>query len=138
NMMPNALLKSGLAKAVRDFINKLNTQSIRIELEIIGLEERLENTIETVLYRIIQENVSNIIRHSKASHVNLQLIRHENEITVMIEDNGVGFDASKINDFEGIGLKNIQSRVAYLNGTVNFDSVPGRGTTTTIEIPLST
>ncbi len=137
SMMPNALLKSGLAKAVRDFINKLNTKAIRIDLEIIGLEERLDTTIETVLYRVIQENVSNIIKHSKASHVNLQLIRHDGEITVMIEDNGVGFDVNKINDFEGIGIKNIQSRVAYLNGTVNFDSVPGRGTTTTIEIPLS-
>lgn len=136
NMMPNALLKTGLAKAVRDFINKLNTQTLRIDLQIVGLHERLDNTIETVLYRVIQENVSNIIRHSKASHVNLQLIRHDNEITVMIEDNGVGFDVNKVNEFDGIGLKNIQSRVAYLNGSVIFDSVPGKGTTTTIEIPL--
>ncbi|MBL0103044.1 MAG: sensor histidine kinase [Bacteroidetes bacterium] len=135
-MMPNALIKSGLSKALHEFINKLNNPGLKFHLEVIGLDERLESTIETVLYRVIQEIVSNIIRHSKASEVNIQLLRHEEEIVLMVEDNGIGFDTSHVKDFSGIGLKNIQSRVAYLNGTVNFDSTVGKGTTVNIEIPL--
>ena len=54
----------------------------------------------------------------------------------MVEDNGVGFDTKKINNFDGIGLKNIQSRIAFLKGSVNFDSAIGRGTTVVIEIPV--
>jgi two-component system NarL family sensor kinase len=137
NMMPNALIRAGLAKAVREFINKLNTNQMKIDLDIVGLEERLDQTVETVLYRVIQENVSNIIKHSNANHVNIQLIRHDHELVTMIEDNGVGFDTSNIHSFDGIGLKNIQSRIEYLKGNVSFDSTPGKGTVVTIEIPLS-
>jgi two-component system NarL family sensor kinase len=137
NMMPNALIRAGLAKAVREFINKLNTNQMKIDLDIVGLEERLDQTVETVMYRVIQENVSNIIKHSNANHVNIQLIRHDHELVTMIEDNGIGFDTAKINSFEGIGLKNIQSRIEYLKGNVTFDSTQGRGTVVTIEIPLS-
>ena len=108
-----------------------------MNLEVVGLTERLENTIETVLFRVLQEVVNNIIKHAKASEVSIQLIKHEKELTLLVEDNGVGFNVEKtLNEFEGIGLKNIQSRVAFLNGYVLFDSFPGKGTTVTIEIPV--
>ena len=136
SMMPNALLKSGLAIAVREFLNRIgNTDKLKIELEIHGLKDRLESTIETVLFRVLQEIINNIIKHSEASIVNIQIIRHENELSMMVEDNGKGFDASKISS-DGIGMKNIRSRIAYLNGTVHFDSQPGKGTTVSIEVPL--
>lgn len=135
-MMPNALLKSGLVAAIREFVNKLSTiEKLKIDLEITGLNERLEQSTETVLFRVLQELVSNIIKHAKANHITIQIIKHEHELTVMIEDNGVGFDAKKVNEFEGIGLKNIISRIDFLKGTVNFDSNIGRGTTVTIEVP---
>jgi two-component system NarL family sensor kinase len=66
----------------------------------------------------------------------MQLIRHETELNVMIEDNGIGFDISKLESFDGIGLKGIQTRIEFLNGTVHFDSTPGRGTTVIIDVPL--
>jgi two-component system NarL family sensor kinase len=137
SMMPNALLKSGLVSAVKEFINKISsTGSLKINLEIVGLSARLEQTVETVLFRVLQELVNNIIKHAKASEVSIQLIRHEKELTILIEDNGVGFDVDKVSDKEGgIGLKNIQSRVAFLNGQVYFDSHLKKGTTVTIEIP---
>jgi two-component system NarL family sensor kinase len=136
NMMPNALLKSGLAIAVRDFIHKLsNGDQLKIDLEITGLNERLEQTIETVLFRVLQEIVSNIVKHAKANYISIQLVKHEAELTIMVEDNGVGFNTENMNEFEGIGLKNIQSRIAFLNGTVSFDSNPGKGTTVIIEVP---
>lgn len=138
NMMPNTLIRLGFASAVREFITKISsTPGLKIDLEIVGLDSRLEEQVETVLYRVIQEIINNIIRHSKASRVSMQIIRHESEITVLIEDNGVGFDASRISEFTGIGLKNIISRVEFLNGSVHFDSTPGRGTNVIIEVPLA-
>ncbi len=137
NMMPNTLIKLGLASAVREFITKLgNAPSLKVDLEIIGLDVRLDNQIETVLYRVIQEIVNNIIKHAKASQVSMQLIRHDTEISVMIEDNGVGFDTSKIESSDGIGLKGIQTRIELLNGSVHFDSAIGRGTTIIIDVAL--
>ncbi len=96
NMMPNTLIKLGLASAVREFITKLgNAPTLKVDLEIVGLDSRLDNQIETVLYRVIQEIVNNIIKHANASQISMQLIRHETELSVMIEDNGVGFDTTK-------------------------------------------
>jgi signal transduction histidine kinase len=137
NMMPNALIRWGLATAVREFVNKISiSDSLQIDLQIDGLNERLENTVETVLYRVLQECVSNIIKHAHASRVSIQLIKHEHSLNLMLEDNGVGFDSNKLNDFAGIGLKNIISRVEYLSGTVEFDSMVGKGTTVVVDIPL--
>lgn len=136
DMMPNALIKSGLAIAVREFINKIsNSDKFKIELEITGLNERLESTMETILYRVLQETINNIIKHSQATLVTIQLIRHDDELTLMIEDNGIGFDVDKVKT-DGIGLKNIITRIEYLNGKVHFDSQPKKGTTVIIEIPL--
>jgi two-component system NarL family sensor kinase len=137
NMMPNTLIKLGLASAVREFITKLgNAPTLKVDLEIVGLDTRLDNQIETVLYRVIQEIVNNIIKHAKASHISMQLIRLETELNIMIEDNGVGFDTDKLASFEGIGLKGIQTRIEFLNGSVHFDSSVGRGTTVIIDVPL--
>ena len=138
NMMPNMLIKSGLAKAVREFIDKISsTGLLKAELEIVGLDQRLEPQIENILFRVLQEIVSNIIKHAKANHVSIQLIRDEKEISMMIEDNGVGFDTNKISNFDSIGLKNIQSRIEFLNGRVDFDSKVGRGTIVNIEVPIA-
>jgi two-component system NarL family sensor kinase len=137
NMMPNTLIKLGLASAVREFITKLgNAPTLKVDLEIVGLDTRLDNQIETVLYRVIQEIVNNIIKHAKASQISMQLIRHDTELNIMIEDNGVGFDTNQLDNFEGIGLKGIQTRIEFLNGSVHFDSSIGRGTTVIIDIPL--
>jgi signal transduction histidine kinase/Tfp pilus assembly protein PilF len=137
NMMPNTLIKLGLGSAVREFITKLgNAPNLKVDLEIIGLDSRLDNQTETVLYRVIQEIINNIIKHSKASHISMQLIRHETELSVMIEDNGIGFETGKMETFEGIGLKGIITRIEFLNGTVHFDSTIGRGTTVVIDVPI--
>lgn len=138
DLMPNALLMQGLVSAVRDFVNRLSlTGKVKVLLDVANLDERLPQLTETVLYRVLQELVGNIIKHSGATHVQIQLIRNENELTMMIEDDGKGFDTTKMADFKGIGLKNIISRVDFLNGKVNFDSSPKSGTTVIVEIPLS-
>jgi len=134
-MMPNALLKSGLSNAIREFIDKIDSRVIRIQLHAEGLNDRLDSNVETVLYRVIQECVNNVIKHAGADRLDIALIRDEDGISATIEDNGKGFDSGKKS--EGIGLQNIRSRIAFLKGTVDFDSAPGRGTLVAIHVPLS-
>lgn len=136
NMMPGSLMKFGLPTALKQFVNKINNAGIlKVDLQIIGLKERLDERIETMLYRVIQEVMNNIIRHSGATHVNIELIQHEDELVLLVEDNGKGFDTSVVEN-QGIGLKNITTRVEYLNGNVNFDSRIGKGTSVIVEVPL--
>ncbi len=135
-MAPNVLLKSGLATAIRDFINKIDARKLKINLETVGLQHRLDQNIETVLYRIIQESVNNVIKHANANMLDIQLTRDEEGINATIEDNGTGFDIALLDKYEGIGLKNIRSRVEYLKGQVDFSSKQGAGTLVAIYIPL--
>ena len=138
NLMPNALLKRGLARAVRDFLDKLPANGrLKINLDVVGLDAgRLPPTVESVLFRVIQELVQNIVKHAQASVVTLQLVRHPTELTVLVEDNGAGFDPAALGPDAGIGLQNIASRVAFLGGVLDLDSRPGRGTTVTATVPL--
>lgn len=141
SMMPNTLLKIGLVSAVREFINRISgVGGLKINLEIVGLNERMAQMTEQILFRVLQEVVNNIIKHSSATEVTIQFIRADQELTLMIEDNGVGFDVDKkLNDEHGgIGLKNLKSRIEFLNGEIFFDSTPGRGTTISIEVPVAT
>ena len=134
NIMPNALLKGGLASALRDFIHKIDHRTIKVNIYTDGLHERLDVNTETILYRIIQECVNNVIKHAKANSLDITVIRDDQEISVTVEDNGIGFDTQNQPD-GGIGLKNIRSRVNYLRGTVEWDSAPGKGTVVAINIP---
>ena len=136
NIMPNALLKNSLAAAVRSFLNKIDEKVLKIDLYTEGLNEKIDENIETVLYRIIQECVNNVIKHSNANNLDISLIKDESEISVTIEDNGKGFDTKKMDKVEGVGLKNIKTRVAFLKGTIEWDSAVGRGTVVSIHIPV--
>jgi two-component system, NarL family, sensor kinase len=136
NMMPNALLKNSLAAAVREFIDKLDHKKLQVHLYTDGLEDRLDSNMETVLYRVIQECVNNVIKHADASTLDISIIREKAEVTATIEDNGKGFNTSDKGKFDGIGLKNIRTRVEYLKGTVDFGSSPGKGTLVALHIPL--
>jgi signal transduction histidine kinase len=135
-MMPNALLKNNLAAAIHDFVNKLNNKTLQAHVNTIGLDERMDSNIETVLYRVIQECVHNAIKHAGATTLDISLIRDKDGISGTIEDNGKGFDVVDKENFEGIGLKNITTRIEYLKGTVDFDTAPGRGTVVAFHVPL--
>jgi two-component system, NarL family, sensor kinase len=136
NMMPNALLKNSLASAIREFIDKLDQKILQVHLYTEGLEERLDSNVETVLYRVIQECVNNVIKHADANTLDISIIKEANEIIATIEDNGKGFDTTDKEKFDGIGLKNIRTRVEYLKGTVDFDSSPNKGTLVALHVPL--
>jgi two-component system NarL family sensor kinase len=134
-MMPNVLLKSGLSAAIRDFIDKIDEHTLKITLETFGLQQPLDANIESVLYRVVQESVNNVIKHAQATRLDIQLHKDEQSITVTIEDNGKGFDLAKLNETEGIGLKSIKARVTFLNGKVDYDTAPGKGMVVAIYIP---
>ena len=136
-MMPNALLKNGLASAVKEFLDKINNRIIKINLHTEGLNERLDSNTETVLYRVIQECVNNVIKHSGANNLDIALLKDTDSIAATVEDNGCGFDTTDKQKFEGIGLKNIASRIEFLKGSVDFDSSPGKGTLVAIHVPMA-
>lgn len=113
-------------------INKLNINVIPF-----GLKERLENQLEVTLFRMIQELSTNIIKHSGATEVNIYLTQHSsNEINIMIEDNGKGFDPKSVIAKEGIGLKSIEKKTEQMGGTFTIDSILSKGTTIIIDLPL--
>lgn len=137
NIMPNSLLRNSLAAAVRTFISKIDEDVIKINLHTEGLNEHIDENTEIMLYRVIQECVNNVIKHARANTLDITLVREESNITATIEDNGVGFDTKDKSKFDGIGMKNIRSRVGFLKGDIEWDSAPGRGTVVTIHIPSS-
>lgn len=135
-MMPNALLKQGLAKAVRNFITQIRSNKLFINLDTEGLDENLPQNTSAMLYRIIQECVNNVIKHSEATSLDISILKNETQITATIEDNGKGFDSSKLNFVEGIGLQNIRDRITFLKGELEIHSQPGKGTLIAIYIPV--
>ncbi|MCK9205276.1 MAG: tetratricopeptide repeat protein [Bacteroidales bacterium] len=138
NLTPFLLKEKGLIVSIKEMLNKIgNANHWIVHFEEIGFEKRLDNFLETTLYRVIQEILSNIIRHAEATEINCQLIRAEKDLTIMIEDNGKGFEVSQLKQSDGIGIHNIYSRIENLNGTVLIDSVMGRGTIFTIIVPLT-
>ncbi len=137
NILPNALLKAGLAAAVREFVNRIDQRVLKVNLFTQGLNEKIEGNIEPVLYRIIQECVNNVIKHAGANTLDIAIIKDPGEIAVTIEDNGAGFDVNSRNFRDGIGMNNIRSRVEYLNGQVEWDTAPGKGTVVMIQVPLN-
>ncbi len=138
NIMPNALLKYGLAEAVKDFIEKIENKSIQVQVHVEGLHETIENSVEIIIYRIIQEGVNNAIKHSKANKLDISIINDNDGLQITIEDNGIGFNKQILDINKGIGLRNIKTRIDYLKGIVDIDSKIGRGTLIAISIPKNT
>lgn len=136
NMMPESLLKFGLIQAIHDYCESINESKIvQLTFKDFGLNERLESSVEIVLYRIIQELVNNSIKHAQAKNTVIQLVKNSANITLTVEDDGKGFDINKLDKLKGFGLTNIQSRVDYLKGNLTVDSEINKGTSVFIEIP---
>nr|WP_294790577.1 sensor histidine kinase [uncultured Mucilaginibacter sp.] len=135
-MMPNMLLRSGIASDVKSFIEKIDSEKLKVKVEANGFKDKLESNVEIVLYRVIQEAVNNVIKHAKASFLDIKLNREATGISATVTDNGVGFNTALIDTFDGIGLKNIAARVEYLKGTVNYQSAPGAGTSLRVWVPV--
>lgn len=132
NMMPDSLTKLGLIEAVRDiadYTNDLEVKVINLGMHPIG------DTEQIMLYRVIQEFINNSRKHAQATNVIIQFSSDENQSNIYLEDDGQGFDILNLTKDSGLGLKSMESRVNYINGTFELDSVIGVGTTVQIQIP---
>jgi signal transduction histidine kinase len=135
NMVSGTLTKFGLVPALKELKEKIEeTKTLQIELLAHGLDDRLDNTTEIQLYRVVQELLNNVLKHAEATEVTIQLLKREHDVNIMVTDNGIGFEVDEILN-EGMGLKSVKARIAEMDGRVLIDSSKGNGTTVTIEIP---
>lgn len=137
NLAPSLLSERGLNGALKNLSDQVNkTNKLQLHCETFGLNGRLNSLVENTLFRAAQEILNNTIKHSNASKLSMQVAQGNNEITLMAEDNGYGFDIHEVNFQDGNGLANMKTRIENLNGNLHIDSTPGRGTIISIVIPL--
>lgn len=135
-MMPKELEQFGLVPAIdQTLINSLGMSSIQYKFEHHGMESRVSQQIELALFRILQELVSNIIKHAGASMVTIQLLKNKRNLVLVVADNGVGMDL-KSPKISGIGMMNVESRVDSIKGHIHIETAKNNGMTTTIRIPI--
>lgn len=134
NMMPDTLVRFGLRTALKELCDSLKSPSLEIEFQSYNLDEDLSEPVQMTIYRIIQELLTNAVKHGKASNILVQCSQNESRIFVTVEDDGQGFDPNKINHKDGIGLKNIRNRIDYLNGKLEIESSADEGTTVNVEV----
>ncbi len=135
DLVSGELVKFGLVSALRQMAETIeDTGQLKIKVLAFGMDSRLDSNVEIALYRVIQELMNNILKHARSTEVTIQLTKLDNNLNIMVEDNGIGFDLDAVKLKDGIGLKNMETRVNKLNGKIHFDSGKGKGTTTIIDI----
>lgn len=140
-LRPTTLDDLGLAVALGNFVEEWLTHfGTRADFHASGLDDqRLSRDSETMLYRIAQEALNNIVKHAQADRVEVILERRGNQVVLIVEDNGVGFDphqASAADARRGMGLVSMRERAAYVDGTLEIESQPGQGTTIYARVPF--
>ena len=137
NLMPATLTQIGLGAALHDLFMKINESNLlRVNLSVTGLEERLPASTEIAVYRVVQEIINNMIKHSKADTITVVIVKNATSMLLSISDNGVGFEKDAIAKSTGLGWKNIFSRISMLNGEIAVDSAPGSGTSINIQFAI--
>jgi signal transduction histidine kinase len=137
NLSPHVLSNFGLSSAISAFTSKINqTRALDIDFKSNMDNQRLETDREVVIYRAVCELINNSILHSGASHIDIELNKHEKFVTLQFSDNGRGFDTSRLEkeDLKGMGLSNIETRVKSIDGVFILESTPGKGTSALIKI----
>jgi signal transduction histidine kinase len=133
-MMPVTLRELGLVPALDDMLEKtLKPNGISVDFEAINTDFRFPENIEVSLFRITQELVNNVIKHSNAKHVSVILRYQNDQITLVFEDDGQGFNLEATK--KGIGLNSLSSRVELVNGNINYESNEHSGTIAIVRIP---
>jgi signal transduction histidine kinase len=140
NLMPSTLEQHGLIPAIEEMVSRVHQlPAQKVQFFAQGFENlQISKEKEYNIYRIIQESLNNVVKHAQATEVSIQLICANKTMTIVIEDDGLGFDhQSEINHGNGSGLRNISARTEWMEGTCIIDSGPNRGTTLIVEIPLT-
>jgi two-component system, NarL family, sensor kinase len=138
NMMPESLMRYGLDKTLQDYTAEINKSGmVIVAYQSMGMENKtVDNTTAITIYRIVQELLNNVTKHAAAKQVLVQLLAQDNKLVVNVEDDGKGFDTTIIERVEGIGWKNIKSRVDFLKGTLDVQSSNGKGTAVNMEFNI--
>ena len=141
DIRPSILDDYGLALALQRYAERLSLRSeVNVDFQELSPPgaPRLPSHIEVPLYRVAQEALTNVIRHAGATNASVVLIRNAREITLIIEDDGVGFDtvAVQARDEVPFGLTGMSERIALIGGELGIESVPGSGTTVQIRVPM--
>ena len=135
-LRPQALDDFGLVAALERLASTFSeTTGIAVELEATLGEARLPGEVETTLYRILQEALTNIVKHARARKVSIILVRREGKVTALVEDDGEGFDPDAVRA-DGLGLLGMRERVGLVDGRLTLESSAGAGTTLAVEVPL--
>ena len=137
-LRPMMLDDLGLTPTLTRFVEAFKEQTgMEIKLTVSGLEQRLEPYLEVMIFRAIQELISNAHRHSQAIQVWVQIDATEEDVKVSVDDNGKGFEPETIKETSGMGLKVIRDRVDMIGGQMVIDSTAGKGTRVSFEIPAT-
>lgn len=126
-------LEAALSRYVHDYQHRY---PLEVDLVVIGLENRLPPPVETAVYRIIQESLTNIARHAHAATASILVENRNNRLRAIIEDDGAGFDWETVTSNGRLGLYGMRERAELLNGTLTIESEPGQGTSIFVEVPL--
>ena len=136
NMMPESLLKFGLSKALNDFCHDMQQSSqLQIACHLHNIDDVPKGEAISV-YRIVQELVNNVLKHAHATEALIQVTRHDQLLSITVEDNGRGMELANNEANEGMGWNNIRSRVHFLKGHIDVQSTPEEGTSVHIEWPV--
>jgi PAS domain S-box-containing protein len=133
---PAVLEYSGIAAALRSFSTEFSAVSgISVMVEAEGSFDDVPAPIGLCLYRVTQEALQNVVKHSKARHANVRIERHPDTVSLMIRDTGQGFEEAQSNAERGLGLVSMSERVRLAHGAIEIQSLPGEGTTINVSIP---
>jgi signal transduction histidine kinase len=136
--MPPELELFGLERTLESFFGRFNQQGeTRFEFDCTEALPALPDQKALALYRIVQELVTNSIKHAGASLIRLEIKTEPQRLLMLYNDNGKGMDASNLQKQRGAGLKNIESRISLINGDANYKSAPGKGFECFVEVPLT-
>ncbi|MDP1568980.1 MAG: histidine kinase [Vicinamibacterales bacterium] len=140
DLRPSVLDDLGLVPAIRWLVShRFARSSVAVRLEVDGLAERLPPEVETALFRVVQEALTNIERHAHAEHVLVQLSADASGLLIEIEDDGIGFDPASVGapapGGRGLGLLGLRERVELLGGRCEVDSTPGHGARIVVSVP---
>lgn len=129
NLTPMAVERFGLTEAIKQYCKNLQSEKLRIDLQILDFPNKVCNESEITIYRIIQEMIHNIIKHAEASYILLQLQAiEEGWMMISVEDDGIGMDVKEVKQKHGLGMKSLYARVQELGGSVHIKSKPQEGT----------
>jgi signal transduction histidine kinase len=128
----------GLIPALEHYIEVFDDQNdLVVNFEVVGIKkDRLTPASETALYRIVQEAMTNVLRHAEAGRVDVLLERRGDHVVVVIEDDGVGFDLDAALQSGRLGLLGMRERAEMLGGSLVIESNAGEGTTIVVEVPV--